>query len=298
EGKKAFDNKLIHEFSTKLLTQEKDAKAQGRIDKFQAGLALQRAFHASWLAVQYNLNKTSWKLVMENITRIREDLSGQLKAENGKVLSGEELGLLIKDAQMLWEKAEGAGREGVGTGIPAFDKIRADLDQVVKKKLEETVAELKRKTAEAIEKSKAELKNELKRLSDGEGTEKPTSSLAIEQGQEAGGREQGIASSEQQATSKAPGGIDLNPGNMDLRTNYGADRIQLPMPDIPLENIKIDGLVPFIIRVAPITNLPLLLGLADEPEADDAAGFQPQHSPIDAPRRFKARDIEEVGLLN
>lgn len=94
------------------------------------------------------------------------------------------------------------------------------------------------------------------------------------------------------------GGIDLNPGNMDLRTNYGADRIRLPMPDIPLENIKIDGLVPFIIHVAPITNLPLLLGLADEPETDDAAGFQPRHSPIDAPRRFKARDIEEVGLLN
>ena len=85
---------------------------------------------------------------------------------------------------------------------------------------------------------------------------------------------------------------------MDLRTNYGGERIRLPMPDIPLENIKIDGLVPFIIHVAPITNLPLLLGLAHEAEADDAAGFQPQHSPADAPRRFKAREAEEIGLLN
>ncbi len=95
-----------------------------------------------------------------------------------------------------------------------------------------------------------------------------------------------------------PGGIDLNPGNMDLETNYDGERIHLPMPEMPLENIKIDGLVPVIIHVTPVVNLPLLLGLADQPAADDAAGFQPQQSPVDTPRRFKARDIKEVGLLN
>lgn len=94
------------------------------------------------------------------------------------------------------------------------------------------------------------------------------------------------------------GGIDLNPGNMDLQTNYGGERIQLPMPNIPLENIKIDGLVPIIIHVAPVVNLPLLLGLSRETETDDTAVSRPQHSPVDAPRRFKAREVKEVGLLN
>lgn len=94
------------------------------------------------------------------------------------------------------------------------------------------------------------------------------------------------------------GGIDLNPGNMDLQSNYGGERIQLPMPNIPLESIKIDGLVPIIIHVAPVVNLPFLLGLSDVPVTDDAAEFQPQQSPIDAPRRFKAREAEEIGLLN
>ncbi len=85
---------------------------------------------------------------------------------------------------------------------------------------------------------------------------------------------------------------------MDLETNYGADRIRLPMPTIPLENIKIDGLVPVIIHIAPVTNLPLLLGLADEGNADEAAGFQVQPpSPADTPRRPKTREVEEVGLL-
>jgi len=107
------------------------------------------------------------------------------------------------------------------------------------------------------------------------------------------------ASDERRTTKDELGGIDLNPGNMELETNYGADRIQLPMPTIPLENIKIDGLVPVIIHVAPVTNLPLLLGLADEGDAEDTSGFQVQQpSPAGTPRRHKAREVEEVGLLN
>jgi len=72
------------------------------------------------------------------------------------------------------------------------------------------------------------------------------------------------------------------------------------MPNIPLESIKIDGLAPIIIHVAPVVNLPFLLGLSDAPESDDTDEFQPQPSPVDAPapRRFKAREAEEIGMLN
>ena len=81
----------------------------------------------------------------------------------------------------------------------------------------------------------------------------------------------------------------------------GGERIQLPMPNIPLENIKIDGLVPIIIHVAPMTNLPFLLGLTTDDQeqgGDKGAGIQAVQQPVDAPKRFKAKDVEEIGLLN
>ncbi len=79
------------------------------------------------------------------------------------------------------------------------------------------------------------------------------------------------AKDERRGTEDELGGIDLNPGNMEMETNYGADRIRLPMPTIPLENIKIDGLVPVIIHVAPVTNLPMLLGIVNSENPSDAA---------------------------
>lgn len=102
------------------------------------------------------------------------------------------------------------------------------------------------------------------------------------------------------SASSPVGGIDLNPGNMDLKTNdREGNRIQLPMPKIPLESIKIDGLVPIIIHVAPVTNLPLLLGISSQTESNDTTlQYQPQPSPIDTPRRFRAEQVEEIGLLN
>lgn len=101
-------------------------------------------------------------------------------------------------------------------------------------------------------------------------------------------------------SSDTKGGIDLNPGNMDMQTNYGGERIQLPMPDIPLESIQIDGLVPVILRVAPVVNLPLLLGLKSEGEGGDDSSdvFRVLQQPAEAPKRFKAKEVEQVSVLN
>ncbi len=59
------------------------------------------------------------------------------------------------------------------------------------------------------------------------------------------------------------GGIDLGPENINLQTR--GEAIGIPLPDVQeLENLKIDGLYPIILNVAPVTNLPLLLGVAEE----------------------------------
>lgn len=58
------------------------------------------------------------------------------------------------------------------------------------------------------------------------------------------------------------GGIDLNPTHFDLERQGSASPIQFDLKNF--ENIEIDGLYPVIINIAPVTNLPLLLGVRQE----------------------------------
>ena len=65
------------------------------------------------------------------------------------------------------------------------------------------------------------------------------------------------------------GGIDMNPNNLDL--DVGGDEIKLDFTSDSqvLNNIRVDGYIPVIINVAPIKNIPLLIGkLEEEPEVD------------------------------
>ena len=61
----------------------------------------------------------------------------------------------------------------------------------------------------------------------------------------------------------APGGIDLDPRNMDLQIRRDAHGVPLPLPMQDLEQIHIDGLYPVILNIAPanLQGLPFLLGL-------------------------------------
>ena len=63
---------------------------------------------------------------------------------------------------------------------------------------------------------------------------------------------------------KAPGGIDLNPALLDLQIKRDGNGIPLPVNQQPIHNMKIDGFIPIIINVTPISNLPLILGFVDE----------------------------------
>ena len=56
------------------------------------------------------------------------------------------------------------------------------------------------------------------------------------------------------------GGIDFNAKNLNL-TEEGDDPIQFDFPDLGMDPAQINGITPVILNIAPITNLPLLLGL-------------------------------------
>jgi len=63
------------------------------------------------------------------------------------------------------------------------------------------------------------------------------------------------------------GGIDLNPNEMDMQLERDGRGLVVPVAVQMIENLRnmnIEGFAPVIIHVAPITNLPLLLGLSTE----------------------------------
>jgi hypothetical protein len=54
------------------------------------------------------------------------------------------------------------------------------------------------------------------------------------------------------------GGIDLNQANMLLQIKRDGNGVPLPVAQQDLENIRIDGLVPTILEIRPVTSLPIL----------------------------------------
>ena len=58
------------------------------------------------------------------------------------------------------------------------------------------------------------------------------------------------------------GGINLNPSLLDLQVKRDGAGVPLPLPQQPVHQLHIEGFVPLIINVTPLTNLPLLLGEA------------------------------------
>jgi len=60
------------------------------------------------------------------------------------------------------------------------------------------------------------------------------------------------------------GGIDLNPINLDLQIKRDGDGMPLPMQFQEIQNINIEGLIPVIINVTPVTSLPIFSALEEE----------------------------------
>jgi hypothetical protein len=56
---------------------------------------------------------------------------------------------------------------------------------------------------------------------------------------------------------------------LDLQIKRDGNGVPLPLPLQPIETMHIDGFLPVIINIVPITNLPLLLGLDLPPPEED-----------------------------
>ncbi len=59
------------------------------------------------------------------------------------------------------------------------------------------------------------------------------------------------------------GGIDLHPENLNMKIEKDADGGIMPIAPQVIENINIKGFTPVIIEVAPVTNLPVLIGFKE-----------------------------------
>ena len=89
------------------------------------------------------------------------------------------------------------------------------------------------------------------------------------------------AQHEDSALGEKKGGIDLNPELFDLQIKRDGNGVPLPVNQQPIYNININGFVPIIINVVPVTNMNLLLGFTDtEDEGTSGASGQLSHKQI------------------
>ncbi|MBI5150707.1 MAG: hypothetical protein HZA28_08065 [Candidatus Omnitrophica bacterium] len=72
----------------------------------------------------------------------------------------------------------------------------------------------------------------------------------------------------------------MNPALLDLQIKRDANFVPLPLPQQPIQQMHIDGFIPVIINIQPVTNLPLLLGIADEEKPAGAADASSQTAPM------------------
>ena len=80
----------------------------------------------------------------------------------------------------------------------------------------------------------------------------------------------------------------MNPALLDLQIKRDGNGVPLPLPMQPIQDMHIEGFLPIIINVTPVTNLPLLLGFADtELNTDETT------TPA-----MKAREPELISVLN
>ncbi|MCA9393798.1 MAG: methyltransferase domain-containing protein [Candidatus Omnitrophica bacterium] len=63
------------------------------------------------------------------------------------------------------------------------------------------------------------------------------------------------------------GGIDLTPNNLNIDVRRDPNGVPVPLTPQQIQDVNINGLYPVIINTVPVTSVPLLLGIADRPDA-------------------------------
>ena len=77
------------------------------------------------------------------------------------------------------------------------------------------------------------------------------------------------------------GGINLNPALLDLQIKRDGNGVPLPLPMQPIESMHIEGFIPVIINITPVTNLLMLLGLGEDGLPVDSADADISSMPME-----------------
>lgn len=89
---------------------------------------------------------------------------------------------------------------------------------------------------------------------------------------------------------KPPGGIDLSSLFLDLKVKHDETGMPLPVDEQPAELFHIDGLVPVILDIQPVS-LPMLLGFNEE---DASQGAEQEASVTEEPLKPRAGVLKAV----
>ena len=87
------------------------------------------------------------------------------------------------------------------------------------------------------------------------------------------------------------GGIDLNPSVLELKIKRDDEGMPLPVLQQPLMDMQVDGFIPIIINISPISSLQMLLGESGESEDED------QQISFAAPTYYDRIEVEELELV-
>ncbi len=90
------------------------------------------------------------------------------------------------------------------------------------------------------------------------------------------------------------GGIDLDPALLDLQIRRDGNGVPLPVDQQPIEHMRIDGFIPVIIHIRPLSTLPMILG-AVEPDKDaDDLSFYRDAGMMNRIERFSKERLEKI----
>ncbi|MBP9854210.1 MAG: isocitrate lyase/phosphoenolpyruvate mutase family protein [Candidatus Omnitrophica bacterium] len=93
------------------------------------------------------------------------------------------------------------------------------------------------------------------------------------------------------------GGIDLNPALLDLQIKRDGSGVPLPMIQQPSDLMKnIEGFIPVIINIVPVSNMPLILGFLDENGNPTDTQFSFEHEYQSDEPKAKLEDVEQDQL--
>ncbi len=98
------------------------------------------------------------------------------------------------------------------------------------------------------------------------------------------------------SSDKDVGGIDLDPNLFEIERK-GEGSLIFPKYRGNPDNIRIQGIVPVIINVTPITNLPMILGLKDAAEDESKTISYDSLDPSDRKVRFQSEDRDQLSLV-